>query len=288
MYPSDFDYYRPSTVAEAVELLQKHSGAKILAGGHSLIPAMKYRVANPSALIDIGKIGALDGINAKADGDLVVGAMATHAKVAASKAVRENCAMVADVAGAIGDQQVRNRGTIGGSLAHADPAADYPTVIRCVGAKMVAIGPKGSRTLSSETFFTDLFTTALGADEVLTEVHLNGYGKGTGGYYAKFAHPASGYAVVGAAAMVTVKDGVCSRVSLCVGGATPNPVRCEDAEAALTGKAPTAENIAAAAALVGKAISNPMSDSFANGDYRAHLAGVMAKRALSTASDRAK
>jgi carbon-monoxide dehydrogenase medium subunit len=287
MFPSEFDYYRAATVSEAVELLQKHEGAKLLAGGHSLLPAMKLRVANPGTLIDISRIDALRETQSKADGDLRIGALMTHAKVAASDAIQQHCPIVAQAAAGIGDQMVRNRGTIGGSLAHADPAADYPTVLRCVGARFVAVGPKGTRTLSAETFFNDLFSTELAADEVLTEVLVNSYGKGTGAYYAKFAHPASGYAVVGAAALVTVADGVCSRVSLVVGGATANPVRCEAAEAALTGKAATAENIAAAAAVAAGSIADPISDGFADGDYRVALVSAMVKRALTEAAARA-
>ncbi len=287
MFPSNFDYYRASTVSEAIEMLQKHEGSKLLAGGHSLLPAMKYRVANPSALIDISRIDWLREVQAKADGDLMIGALTTHAKVASSDLIKKSCPILAQAAGGIGDQMVRNRGTIGGSVAHADPAADYPTVLRCVGARFVAIGPKGSRTMSAESFFTDLFTTQLSADEVLTEVVVNGYGAGTGAYYAKFAHPASGYAVVGAAAMITIANGVATRVSLVLGGATPNPIRCSAAEAALSGKAPSAENIAAAADAVAGAIKDPLSDGFADGDYRVALAKAMAKRALTEAAARA-
>jgi carbon-monoxide dehydrogenase medium subunit len=258
----------------------------LLAGGHSLLPAMKYRVASPSTLIDISRIPALREVKMHA-GDVSIGALVTHANVANNELVKSHCAMLAQAAGGIGDRMVRNRGTIGGSVAHSDPAADYPTVLRCVGARFVAVGPSGSRTLSAESFFTDLFSTQLAENEVLTEVLVNSYGAGTGGYYAKFAHPASGYAVVGAAAMVTVGNGAASRVSLVIGGATPNPVRCEDAEAALTGKAPSADNIAAAANAIAGALHMPLSDGFAGGDYRVALAKAMAKRALTEAVARA-
>jgi aerobic carbon-monoxide dehydrogenase medium subunit len=286
MYPNNFDYYRASTVAEAVEMLQKHEGSKLLAGGHSLVPAMKYRVANPSAVIDISRIEWLREISLRNDGDVMIGAMATHASVARNEMLRQHCAIVAQAAAGIGDQMVRNRGTIGGSVAHADPAADYPTVLRTVGARFIAIGPKGSRAISSESMFTDLFTTALAQDEVLTEVVVNSYGAGTGAYYAKFPHPASGYAVIGAGALVTVANGVCSRVSLVIGGATPNPVRCDAAEAALTGKAPSAANIAAAARLVSGALGEVMGDQFASSEYRGALAATMAERALTEAAAR--
>jgi aerobic carbon-monoxide dehydrogenase medium subunit len=205
MFPNEFDYHRAGSVAEAVQMLAANSGAKLLAGGHSLLPAMKYRVANPSALIDISRIPALREVKMHS-GDVSIGALVTHADVAKNDLIKTNCAIVAQAAGGIGDRMVRNRGTIGGSVAHADPAADYPTVLRCVGARFVAVGASGSRTLSAESFFTDLFSTQLDDNDILTEVLVNSYGKGTGAYYAKFAHPASGYAVVGAAAMVTVAN----------------------------------------------------------------------------------
>ena len=267
---------------------RKDPGAKLLAGGHSLLPAMKLRVAAPSALIDISRIDWLRGITVQnSNHDLMIGALTTHATVASDPLVRNDCALLAQAASGIGDQMVRNRGTIGGSVAHADPAADYPTVLKCIGAQMVALGPRGTRAMSSETFFTDLFTTQLADDEVLTAVVVENYGAGTGGYYAKFAHPASGYAVVGAAALVTLDAGKATKVSLTVGGATPNPVRCSAAEAILTGSAPTAATIVAAAEAAAGAIKDPLSDGYAGGDYRVALVKAMVKRALTEAVARA-
>lgn len=287
MFAANFDYYRPATVAEAVQLLSTKENAKILAGGHSLIPAMKYRLAQPGALIDIGRIPGLHSINVDG-GKVRIGALVTHNAVATSSGIKATCPLLCEVASKIGDQMVRNRGTIGGSLVHADPAADYPPNLLALGGSVTAIGPKGSRTIDIASFWTDLFTTALAGDEIVTEVTVNGYGRGTGGAYADMQHPASGYIVVGASAIVTVSGGNVTKATLVIGGATPNPVHVTAAESALTGKAPTAENIAAAAEHAADAISNPLNDSYASGDYRTHLAKVLAKRALTEAARRAQ
>jgi len=287
MYSANFEYYRASSAAEAVQLLKAHPGAKLLAGGHSLLPQMKLRVAQPPALIDISRIGALAGITVEGD-QLKIGAGTTHNTLATSAVVREHCPILAEAASLIGDQQVRNRGTLGGSLAHADPAADMPTVMLALGATLTVLGPQGSRSLSAADFETDMFTTALAEDEVLISISVPSMGSGTGGAYAKHDHPASGYAVVGVAAIVMLKDGKCSGASLAVGGATPKPVSATAAAAALKGQALSAENIAAAAAKVADAISDPLSDYYASGEYRTHLATVLAKRALTAAASRAK
>jgi carbon-monoxide dehydrogenase medium subunit len=289
MYAANFDYYRPKTVAEAVELLRKNKDARVLAGGHSLLPQMKLRVSAPSALVDIGRVKRLSGIKAGKK-DVTIGALTTHAMVAGSEALKKACPILAEAAALIGDTQVRNRGTIGGSLAHADPAADYPTVIIALGATLTATGPTGEREIPADKFFKDLFTTALKSGELLTSISVPAYGNlpGMGSAYLKHRHPASSYAVVGVAAMVGLEGGKVTRVSLVVGGATANPVHATAAEKALTGQAPTADNIAAAAATVAEALTHPMSDAYASADYRAHLATVMAKRALTMAAERAK
>lgn len=287
MFAANFDYYRPATVAEAVQLLSSKENAKILAGGHSLIPAMKYRLAQPGALIDIGRIAELSSIK-YADGKLRIGAMTTHAAIASSHEVHAHCPLLAEAASKVGDQMVRNRGTIGGSIVHADPAADYPPNLLALGGSVTIAGPKGTRSVDIKDFFVELFTTAVEANEIVTEVVVNGYGKGTGGAYADLQHPASGYIVVGASAVVSVSNGNVTKARLVIGGATPNPVRVSAAEAALTGKAATAEAVAAAAEHAAAAISNPLSDSYASGDYRTHLAKVLAKRALAQAAERAK
>jgi len=286
MYSANFEYYRANSAAEAVQLLQAHPGAKLLAGGHSLLPQMKLRVAQPPALIDISRIGDLAGIEVHGD-HIHIGAGTTHNALATSAVLREHCPVLAEAAGLIGDQQVRNRGTIGGSLAHADPAADLPTVMLALGATLTALGPKGSRDISANDFTADMFTTALAEDEVLISISVPSLGSGTGSAYQKHDHPASGYAVVGVAAIVMVSGGVCTGASLAVGGVTPKPQRAAAAEAALKGKALSAENIAAAAAKVTEALPDPLSDNYASGEYRHHLAAVLAKRALTAAASRA-
>lgn len=285
MYTSAFDYHRALSVDEAIDLLQRHPEAKLLAGGHSLIPAMKLRAAQPAALIDISRIAGLAAITV-ADGAVTIGALATHAAVAASAEVRAHCALLAEAAGQIGDQQVRNRGTLGGALAHADPAADYPTVALALGATLTAHGPTGSRQIAIDGFFKDLFTTDLAAAEVLTAVSVPAYGAGTGGAYLKHPHPASGYAVAGVAALVTVAGGQITSARIAVGGVTVNPVRASAAEAALVGQPATEASVAAAAAQVAAALPNPLGDVYASGEYRTHLATVIAKRALLKALER--
>jgi carbon-monoxide dehydrogenase medium subunit len=288
MYAAEFDYYRPNTIAEAIKLLSKNKRAKVLAGGHSLLPQMKLRVSAPSALVDIGRIKTLTGIKAGKKA-LKIGALTTHAMVAESAVVKKQCPILAETAAHIGDVQVRNRGTIGGSLAHADPAADYPTVVLALGATITVTGPKGSRDIPAEKFFKDLFTTALKPAELITAVSVPAYGglKGMGGAYVVHEHPASSYAVVGVAAMLGLEKGRIGRVSLVVGGATVNPVHVAAAEKALTGQAPSEANIDAAVKHVAGALRDPLSDTYASGEYRLHLATVLAKRALLAAAERA-
>ncbi len=287
MYAAHFNYHRPKTLAEATGLLQANKDAKILAGGHSLLPAMKLRVAGPGTLVDIGAIDELSGITTD-DAALRIGALTTHAAIAASAEVRAHCPILAEAAAQIGDIQVRNRGTIGGALAHADPAADFPTVVVALRGTLAATGTAGSREIPAEGFFKDLFTTDLTSSEVLTAVSVPTYGKGTGGAYLKHRHPASSYAVVGVAALVTMAAGKCAKASIVVGGATVNPVRARAAEAALVGQAATDEALANAAAKVAEALADPLSDYYASGEFRCHLATVMTRRALTEAVARAK
>ncbi len=196
MYPETFEYYRPKTLAEAAALLKKHKGARPLAGGHSLLPVMKFRLATPTALVDLAGIRGLSGIQAKGKA-IQIGATTIHADVAASGIVAKSCAVLAEAASQIGDIQVRNRGTIGGSAAHTDPAADFPTVLIALGATFVAKGPKGERKIGADKFFVDLFTTALKPGEILTAILVPSHGKGSGGSYHKHPHPASRFAVAG-------------------------------------------------------------------------------------------
>ena len=286
MYSNNVDYYRAKTVADAVSMLKKNKGAKLLAGGHSLVPAMKLRVANPTLLVDIGRIKALSGIKVSKK-EVKIGALTTHAMVASSADLKTACPILPEAASIIADQQVRNRGTIGGSLANADPAADYPTLMLALDATFTIVGSKGEREIEANKFFKDLFTTALKSDEVLTSVIVPAYGNmaGMGGAYLKHRHPASSYAVVGVAAMIGLIGGAVARAVVVVGGATANPVHAVAVESALAGLAPTAENIAAAADQMD--IQATMGDSYASSEYRAHLAKVMTKRALMLAAQRA-
>jgi carbon-monoxide dehydrogenase medium subunit len=286
MYNAEVDYYRARSVADAVKALQKNKGAKLLAGGHSLIPSMKLRVAQPAMLVDIGHIDKLNGIKAGKK-DVKIGALTTHATVARSEELKAACPILVEAAALIADPQVRNRGTIGGSLANADPASDYPTLVTALDATLTVTGPKGEREIQAKKFFKDLFTTALKRDEVLTSITVPAYGNmpGMGGAYLKHRHPASSYAVVGVAGMLGLEDGRIRRAVVVVGGATANPVHARAVEAALMGQEPTAENIAAAAEQMD--IEATMGDPYASSEYRAHLAKVMAKRALMLAAERA-
>ena len=287
MYPASFDYHRPKTLKDAIALLKKNKDAKLLAGGHSLLPAMKLRVSSPSALIDIGRIKGLDGIKTSKS-TVRIGGLTTHAAVESSKELAKACAVLCEAAGLIGDIQVRNRGTIGGSLAHADPAADYPTVMLALGADITVTGSRGKRKVAAEKFFVDLFTTALKRGEVLTEVSVPAMKTGQGACYLKHRHPASSYAVVGVAAYVSLKKGVCSDAQVAVGGATSVPIVASGAAEALVGNAPTTKVIEAAAQTVAEAIEFPLGDIYASGEYRTHLATVLTRRALTEAFKRAK
>jgi aerobic carbon-monoxide dehydrogenase medium subunit len=286
MYSSNVDYYRATSVSDAVKALQRNKGAKLLAGGHSLIPAMKLRVANPPMLVDIGRIKSLHGIKVTKK-EVKIGALTTHAAVAASDQLKAACPILAEAATLIADRQVRNRGTIGGSLSNADPASDYPTLITALAATLTATGPNGERQIEAKKFFKDLFTTALKRDEVLTSITVPAYGSmpGMGGAYLKHRHPASNYAVVGVAALVGMENGKVTRTAVVVGGATANPVHAKSVESALTGMEATEENISAAVENMN--IEATLGDSYASAEYRAHLAKVMARQALMLAAKRA-
>jgi carbon-monoxide dehydrogenase medium subunit len=281
------DYYRATSVNDAIKVLGSNKDAKLLAGGHSLIPSMKLRVANPAMLVDIGHIQGLSGIEV-AEKEVMIGALTTHALVAASAELKAACPILVEAAGQIADPQVRNRGTIGGSLANADPASDYPTLVTALDATLTATGPKGDREIRAGEFFKDLFTTALSRDEILTMITVPAYGSmsGMGGAYVKNRHPASSYAVVGVAALIGLENGKVTRTAVVVGGATANPVHAKSVESALMGMEPSEANISAS--VDNMDIKATLGDSYASADYRAHLAKVMAKRALLLAAERAR
>ena len=213
MYPAQFEYHKAATVKEAVDLLAKYKDeAKLLAGGHSLLPAMKLRLAQPKHLIDIGKVSGLAGIKEEG-GTLVIGAMTTHYAIESSAVLKSKCPLLPEVAGHIGDPMVRNLGTIGGSLAHADPAADWPAAAIALGAELVVEGPKGKRTIKVDDFFKGLLTTAVADSEILTEIRVPASGENIKSAYAKFPHPASRFAVVGVAAVLTMENDVAANLT---------------------------------------------------------------------------
>jgi aerobic carbon-monoxide dehydrogenase medium subunit len=287
VYAADFDYHRARSLAEAQQLLAQHPEAKLLAGGHSLIPLMKLRMAAPRAVIDIGRVPELRGI-AVEGASVRIGALTTHAELAASADLRRAVPALAEAAALVGDPAVRNRGTIGGNVAHADPASDLPTVLVALGARIVAIGPKGERTIEAAQFFTGIMATTLAGDEILAAVVVPVASRGQGSAYVKFAHPASRYAVIGIAASVTIAGGTCSAAAVALGGLVPFARRAASVEKALAGQQATEAIVAAAAA---KAVddlgSDVLGDIFASADYRRAVAPVYVKRALSAAVARA-
>ena len=280
MYPPKFDYVRANSVEEALSQVQ--GGAKVLAGGHSLIPALKLRLSDPGKLVDISRLSGMKGISVSGN-KATIGALTTHAMVAAAQWLPVG---LTEAAAMIGDPQVRNRGTVGGNIAHADPASDLPTVLVGLGATINLVGPNGSRSVAAADFFIDLFFTALGEDELVASVDVPLDSAGSA--YAKLFNPASRYAIVGACAKVSVANGVCSAASVAVGGLTAKATAAPSVGAALVGKALTAENIAAAAAQVANDLGDDvMGDIHASADYRRALAAVYVDRALSKAASRA-
>lgn len=285
MRPAEFEYHQPASLDEAISLLGEVEDSRPLAGGHSLLPMMKLRLATPAALVDLGRIPGLDGISG--NGGLTIGALATHASVAGSEVAIGIAPVIPETAALIGDRQVRNCGTIGGSVAHADPSADYPTVLKALGATITATGNGGEREIAADDFFRGIFETALEPGELVTSVTVPATASGTGAAYVKHRHPASSYAVVAVAAVVSVENGSCASARLTVGGVAAPPVHATAAAEALVGGPGSEEAIAAAAAKVPEAIPNATGDGYASGEYRTHLATVLARRALKEAFARA-
>ena len=287
MFAAEFEYRKAGSVAEAIQLLSDHPDAKLLAGGHSLIPLMRFRLARPAMLVDIGDIAALKGISVSGD-TVSIGALATHAEIAASPAVQQANSLLAEAAGGIGDPAVRSRGTIGGNLAHADPASDWATVLTALGASVTAQGPNGSRTIAVADLVEDAFVTALAENELITAVSVPALAANQRAEYAKMAHPASFYAVVGGAVVVTLDgsgDGNrCTTASVAVGGLTPRPVKAAAVEQALAGAALTMDNIAAAASNLSADLDaagvDLIGDVYASAEYRAGVAPIEVKHAL--------
>jgi len=288
MFAPAFDYYRASSVAEAGELLRKYPGAKLIAGGHSLIPLLKLRLASPPAVVDIGRIRELKGITRK-DGVVRIGALTTHAEIAASSVIREQCPALAEAAQVVGDPAVRNRGTIGGNIAHADPASDLPTVLTALGARFEIAVSGASKLSDAASFFTGIMSTTLGEHDLLVAVEVPVRSSGQGQAYVKFVHPASRYAVVGVAAALTASGGTCTAAAVAIGGLVPQATRAVAVEQALTGQRLSADSIARAAADVSRHLGDDvLGDLYASAQYRKAVAPVWVKRALTAAADRAK
>jgi carbon-monoxide dehydrogenase medium subunit len=289
MIPAPFDYMAPTSLAEAVALLAQHSGeAKILAGGHSLIPAMKLRLANPQLLIDIGRIKDLSYIREE-DGQIRIGAMTTHYQIESSARLREICPLLPDTASAIGDVQVRNKGTVGGSLAHADPAADWPAAMIALSAEMVAVSASGERVIKADDFFVDMLTSALDAGEILREIRISPPQGRSGQSYKKVPQPASGFAVVGVAVSLELDaSGACRSAGVGITGVATKAYRAAEVENKLKGSVPTDELVAEAASKAAGASGIFVnSDLYATDDYRRHLAEVYTRRAIKAALDNA-
>ena len=283
MYPPKFDYHRADSVREALALMKEHGG-KFLAGGHSLIPVMNLRLADPGNLIDIGRIGFLKGIWQRSHVHYI-GSLTTHAMVAAANQLPS---ALTEAAGMIGDPQVRNRGTVGGNVSHADPAADLPTVLMALRAQFRIAEPNGERNVLADDFFIDLFETALKDDELLIGVAMFDERPNTGSAYKKLFNPASRYAMVGAAATVTIDGGRFHKAGVAVGGLTPKVTRANAVEVALVGNAVSDETIAVAAAAVANDLGDDvMGDIHASADYRRQMAPVFVRRVLETAVSRA-
>ncbi|MEZ4632316.1 MAG: xanthine dehydrogenase family protein subunit M [Deinococcales bacterium] len=281
MYTSEFDYRRANTLAEAFELLAQDPEAKLLAGGHSLIPAMKLRLANPSMLVDISQLSELKGIGLEGE-VITIGAMVTHRNIEFSSLLKSHLPILPEAASLIGDPAVRNKGTIGGALAHADPAADYPAVMIALDASFKLASPNGSRVLRAEDFFQGLFETALAEGEILSEIHIPlraGYQMA----YEKFAHPASRYAVVGVGVLMKTANGICQDIRVGLTGAADYARRLNKVEDALNGQS-LSKTVTQTASQDAVDVDSLLSDNFAPSDYRQHLLTVICSRALNRAA----
>ena len=277
MISSPFDYSRATSLDDALAKLQASNGdGKFIAGGHSLVPLMKLRLSEPKALIDIARIPGLSGIREK-DGKIEIGAGTVHHDVATSALVRETCPALAECAAAIGDPQVRNRGTLGGSLAHADPAVDYPAVMLALDAEIHLKGPKGWRVVKAADFFRGLFTVDLAPDEIIAGVQVAPVKSAA---YAKLHQRASHFAIVGVAAAVDVKNGAIQSARIGITGASSHATRLTDVEKALAGKPASAATVEAAAKGAGAKLQDVNSDIHASDEYRRAMVEVFTERAL--------
>ena len=287
MIPAEFEYQAPKTMDEALRILGRHGDeAKILAGGHSLLPLMKLRLASPRYIVDIGRLRGMDYI--REDGEkIAIGALVTHAQIVVSELLRAKCPLLPETASEIGDMQVRNRGTIGGSVAHSDPGADYPATVLALDAEIIVQSSSGKRTIPASEFFVDLLTTQIRPGEILTEVRVPMKRAGEGMAYKKFHQPASGFAIVGAAARVAAgKGGKIDDIALGMTGVGSKAYRATAVEKLLRGKIATEDLIDDACSKAAQGI-DPLGDIFASAGYRREMASVFARRAITDALERA-
>jgi carbon-monoxide dehydrogenase medium subunit len=287
MIPGEFEYHAPATLQEAIALLQQHGDdAKILAGGHSLIPAMRFRLAMPEVLIDINNIAGLEYVR-ESNGHLAIGALTREVDVDDSALVQGSYPLLADAARVIADPVVRNRATVGGNIAHADPANDHPAVLLAYGAEVEAMGPAGSRTIAIDDFFTDLFENALSDDEILTEIRIPRPGAGSGGAYIKLERKVGDYAISAVAVQLTMQAGVCTAARVGLTNVSPVPMRATGAEAALIGSRLTDADLEAAGQAAA-AECDPSAELRGSVAYKRDLTRILLKRAVRKAAERAQ
>ena len=287
MIPAAFEYYAPGSIGEAVSLLARLGGeSKLLAGGHSLLPMMKLRFAQPAHLIDLNRIADLRGIREER-GELVIGAMTTEAELIASSVVRNKVPLLAEGAGSIADPQVRYRGTIGGDISHGDPGNDHPALMLALDASFVLTGPRGQRTLKSDGYFLGLYETQLAADEILTHIRIPIPAAGSGWSYQKLKRKTGDFATAAAAVLLQMKGGSVARVAIALTNAGPTALRARAAEAALTGK-PLDEASLGEAARLAMSICNPTPDQRGDVAYKTAMCGEMTRRALQAAAARVR
>ena len=285
MIPPNFDYAAPKSLDEAVKLLKGNPDAKILAGGQSLIPLMRFRLASPALLVDMNGIDGISGV--KEDKDwLKIGALTRESELERSDVINSKYPLLADTARVVADPIVRNRATVGGNLAHADPANDHPATMLAYGAQVVATGPKGERTIPIGEFFTGTFSTALASDEILTEIQIPAAAKGSGGAYLKLERKVGDFATAAVAVQVTVEGGKVTYAGIGLTNVGDTPIKATEAEKALVGNAPDAAAISNAAALAAEA-SQPVADQRGSEAYKRALVATLTSRALNQALARA-
>jgi carbon-monoxide dehydrogenase medium subunit len=287
MIPGDFTYFAPGSVDEAVKLLNEHGfDAKILAGGQSLIPAMRFRLAMPEVIIDINGIADLSYVRQE-NGHLAIGSMTREVQVEESDAVNSQYSLLSDAVAVIADPIVRNMATVGGNIAHADPANDHPAVMLAYDAQVIAKGPNGTRTIAIDDFFTGLFENSLEDNEILTEIRIPTPGKNSGGAYQKIERKVGDYAVSAVAVQLTMDGDTCSAARIALTNVSPVPMRATNAEAALVGKK-VSDDVLEAAGIAAAAECDPSPDLRGSIDYKRDLTRVLTKRAIRMAVDRAK